>query len=99
MLQFSHPATEDGRAPHGLSITKSVVVSGTGAYGHVNSVNFKVTALINGDKRYIFVNPKNQPALSRSPILSGANTISSGRCTSSPREGCVELVVDQYIDL
>ena len=44
--------------PHGLSITKSVVVSGTGAYGHVNSVNFKVTAWINGDKRYIFVDPK-----------------------------------------
>jgi len=58
VLQFFHPATEDGRAPHGLSITKSVVVSGTGIYGHVNSVHFKVTALINGDKRYIFVNPK-----------------------------------------
>ena len=58
VLQFFHPAAEDGRAPHGLSITKSVVVSGTGTYGHVNSVNFKVTAWINGDKRYIVVDPK-----------------------------------------
>jgi len=42
---------------------------------------------------------KNQLALSRSPILSGANTISSiRRGTSSPWEGCVELVVE-YIDI
>ena len=42
----------------GSTITQTVVLCGTGVYGKVNSVNFKATAWINGDQRYIFVDPK-----------------------------------------
>ena len=58
-LYFFHAAAENGQAIDGSTITQTVVLCGTGAYGRVNSVNFKATAWINGDQRYIFVDPKH----------------------------------------
>lgn len=57
-MYFFHSASENGKAVDGSTITQTVVLCGTDAYGKVNSVNFKATALINGDQRYIFVDPK-----------------------------------------
>ena len=57
-MYFFHSASENGQAIDGSKITQTVVLCGTGAYGNVNSVNFKATALINGDQRYIVVDPK-----------------------------------------
>lgn len=57
-LQFFHNSSANGQAPHGISLTKSAVLHGTGKYCHVNSTDYKTTALTNNDQRYIFVEPK-----------------------------------------
>ncbi len=56
-LGLFYPASEIGQIPSGSVITKTVVLHGTGAYGHVNSTNSKLTLRTNGDQRYAVVYP------------------------------------------
>jgi hypothetical protein len=56
-LGLFYPASDIGQIPGGSVITKTVVLYGTGAYGHVNSTNSKLTLRTNGNQRYAVVDP------------------------------------------